>query len=133
MTRLRLNRRWQMRFLFAILCTLLTTSTVGAQTATVSWYGSHWAGRKTANGERFNPHDFTAASKTLPMGTKLLLKKGSRSVVVRINDRGPYIKGRSLDLSWAAANHLGMIGSGVTRVNYRILKQASHGTKRRRG
>ena len=106
-----------MRFLFAILCTLVAAGPAGAQTATVSWYGSHWAGRKTANGERFNPHDFTAASKTLPMGTKLLLRRGSRSVVVRINDRGPYIKGRSLDLSWAAANHLGMISCGVKYVH----------------
>ena len=97
------------------------TNVATAKTAVVSWYGNHWAGRKTANGERFNPHKLTAASKTLPMGTRVLLTHGSHHVVVRINDRGPYIRGRSLDISEHAAKILKIRDRGVCRVNMKIL------------
>lgn len=91
------------------------------RTTVASWYGSHWAGRKTASGERFNPNHMTAASRYLPMGTRLRVTCGDRSVVVRINDRGPYVRGRGLDLAEAAARQLGMKNRGVARVTYRVL------------
>ena len=80
-----------------------------------SWYALH---SRTASGERMNPSALTAAHRTLPFGTKLRVtnKNNGRSVVVRINDRGPFIKGRVLDLSKGAANQLGFIGSGQTAV-----------------
>ncbi len=87
---------------------------------TASWYQS---GSQTANGEKFKPDGLTAAHKTLPFGTKLEVTNPSNgeSVVVRINDRGPFIKGRQLDLSRGAARELGMIDSGVADLKYRIV------------
>ncbi|MFL0604181.1 septal ring lytic transglycosylase RlpA family protein [Cylindrospermopsis raciborskii] len=88
-----------------------------------SWYGYDWAGRKTANGERFNPEAMTAAHRSLPMGTKVRVTNthNGRSVVVRINDRGPYIGGRVIDLSVGAARILGMVSSGVAAVRIEVL------------
>ncbi len=78
----------------------------------VSFYGRGFAGRKTANGERFNPNGLTAAHRTLPFGTRLHVRnlKTLKSVVVRVTDRGPYIAGRSLDLSHGAARKVGLTG-----------------------
>ena len=75
-----------------------------------SWYGGSFQGRRTASGERFNTYDLTAASKTLPFGTRLRVCRGSECVVVRVNDRGPYVGGRILDLSQAARTALGYDG-----------------------
>ncbi|MEA5576149.1 septal ring lytic transglycosylase RlpA family protein [Anabaena sp. UHCC 0451] len=88
-----------------------------------SWYGYDWAGRKTANGERFNPEAMTAAHRSLPMGTKVRVTntRNGRSVVVRINDRGPYIGGRIIDLSLGAARILGIMNSGVGPVHIDVL------------
>lgn len=88
-----------------------------------SWYGYDWAGRKTANGERFNPEAMTAAHRSLPMGTKVIVTntRNGKSVVVRINDRGPYIGGRIIDLSLGAARILGMMNSGVAPVRIQVL------------
>jgi rare lipoprotein A len=88
-----------------------------------SWYGYDWAGRKTANGERFNPEAMTAAHRSLPMGTRVRVTNthNGRSVVVRINDRGPYIGGRVIDLSVGAAKILGMVSSGVAAVRIEVL------------
>ncbi len=82
-----------------------------------SWYGPGFHGRKTANGERFNTHALTAAHKTLPFGTQVRVtnERTGRSVVVRINDRGPFAHGRVIDLSKAAAQAVGI--SGVGRVS----------------
>lgn len=80
-----------------------------------SWYGTE-SGNRTANGEPFDGTSMTAAHKTLPFGTKLRVTYRGKSVVVRVNDRGPFIKGRSLDLSHAAAKRLGLIPAGVGRV-----------------
>jgi rare lipoprotein A len=79
-------------------------------------YYSH--GQKTASGEHFNPHGLTAAHRSLPFGTKLRVVNPSngRSVTVRITDRGPFTKGRTLDLSLGAAKALGITGQGVARV-----------------
>lgn len=86
-----------------------------------SWYGAFHAGRRTANGERFRPQDFTCAHKTLPFGTRLRVTWKGRSTVVRINDRGPYINGRDLDLSEAAATALGMRERGVAQVTVELI------------
>jgi rare lipoprotein A len=83
-----------------------------------SWYGPRFHGRKTANGERFDQMAFTVAHKSMKFGTLLRLTnpKNGRSIVVRVNDRGPYIEGRELDLSKAAAHELGLIRRGVARL-----------------
>jgi rare lipoprotein A len=83
-----------------------------------SWY-KH--GKVTANGEHFNPNGLTAAHKKLPFGTILLLTYEGKSVIVRINDRGPFIKGREIDLSKGAAKVLGCIEKGVCDVQMTIL------------
>ena len=80
-----------------------------------SWYGPGFHGNLTANGERFNQHGLTAAHKTLPFGTKLKVCY-KRCAVVRVNDRGPYIHGRGLDLSKGAADAIGLTGTGVGQV-----------------
>ena len=72
-----------------------------------SWYGEEFHGKTTANGEVFNQNDFTAAHRSFPFGTELIVTYDDKSVRVRINDRGPYKKGRKLDLSKAAADALG--------------------------
>lgn len=86
-----------------------------------SWYGPGFHGRKTANGEIFNMNAMTAAHKTLPLGTWLQVenKKNGESLIVRVNDRGPYIKGRVLDLSRQAAVRLGLEEQGVGEVTIR--------------
>ncbi len=80
-----------------------------------SWYGGKFHGRKTANGEIYNKHEMTAAHKTLPFGTivEVTNKNNGRTVRLRINDRGPFIKGRIIDVSQKAAEKLEMIGSGI--------------------
>lgn len=87
-------------------------------TGKASWYGQPFHGRRTANGEKYNMYAFTAAHKSLPFGSRLLVVnlQNNRSLMVRVNDRGPYIGGRILDLSYAAAKELDMVGSGVTPV-----------------
>lgn len=80
-----------------------------------SYYGAE-SGSRTANGERFTGKGMTAAHKTLAFGARLRVSYQGKSVVVRINDRGPFVKGRSLDISTAAARKLGMVRAGVARV-----------------
>src|ERR671938_1384822 len=82
-----------------------------------SWYGPGFQGRRTANGERFNKHALTAAHKTLPLGTRVRVvnRQNGRSVVVRINDRGPYVRGRVIDLLRAAARAI--FSTGVAKVS----------------
>jgi peptidoglycan lytic transglycosylase len=82
-----------------------------------SFYGTNYSGR-TARGERYDPKKYTAAHRTMPFGTRLRVSdaRSRRSVVVVVNDRGPFIKGRVLDLSLAAAKELDMIGRGLVRV-----------------
>lgn len=88
------------------------------QSGIASFYHYNLSGRTTANGEKFNPNLMTAASKTLPFNSTVLVKdvNTGRSVLVRINDRGPYIKNRVIDLSEAAARQLGIIKKGVANV-----------------
>ena len=89
-----------------------------------SWYGPKFHGRRTASGNRFNMHDLIAAHKTLPIGTVLLVKnlKNGKSVKVKVLDRGPYIKGRELDLSYGAAKKLGMFGDGVIPFIAKVIR-----------
>lgn len=92
-----------------------------------SWYGPDFHGRPTSNGEQYNMFAMTAAHKTLPMHTVLLVSnlENGLEVVVRVNDRGPFVRGRILDLSYQAAKHLDMIGSGTARVEIQALAEAS--------
>lgn len=88
-----------------------------------SYYGNHFAGRRTASGERFNPDRLTAAHKTLPFGTMVLVTNpnNGKSVAVRINDRGPYSHGRTIDLSSAAAEKIGLIARGSGTVELAVI------------
>ncbi len=85
-----------------------------------SWYALT---SKTASGERMNPSNLTAAHRSLRFGTKVKVtnNRNGKAVIVRINDRGPFIKGRVLDLSKAAAQHIGMVSSGTAKVCYQII------------
>jgi rare lipoprotein A len=89
-----------------------------------SWYGREAQGGPTASGERFDMYALTAAHRTLPMGTRVRCenRRNGRSVVVRINDRGPYGRGRVIDLSFAAARALDMIQSGVAPVHCEVVR-----------
>ena len=81
-------------------------------------------GTKTASGEKFNTHELTAAHPTLPFGTRLRVTNvaSGQSVTVRVNDRGPYVRGRVVDVSYAAAETLGMVGGGVTKVKLDVVQ-----------
>jgi rare lipoprotein A len=85
-----------------------------------SFYGNE-SGSKTASGQRFNQNAMTAAHRSLPFGTKLRVTHGGQSVVVTVNDRGPFIKGRVLDLSTGAARAVGLTGRGVGRVVAEVM------------
>jgi rare lipoprotein A (peptidoglycan hydrolase) len=88
------------------------------QVGNASWYGPAFDGKETASGETFDQDELTAAHPTLPMGTKAVVTnlENGKSVKVKINDRGPYARGRSIDLSRAAARKIGMTKQGVTKV-----------------
>jgi rare lipoprotein A len=85
-----------------------------------SFYGNE-SGSKTASGQRFNQNALTAAHRSLPFGTKLRVTHGGRSVVVTINDRGPFVRGRVLDLSTGAARAIGLTSAGVGRVTAEVV------------
>lgn len=95
------------------------------QIGIASWYGPKFQGRRTSSGERFDMNQMTAAHKSLPFGTivRVVDLKTQRSVVVRINDRGPFIPGRIIDLSYAAAKKLGIIGPGTALVGLKIISR----------
>ncbi len=95
------------------------------QEGMASWYGEEFHRKKTASGEIFNMYDKTAAHKTLPLGTHVMVKNLSnlREVVVRINDRGPFVKRRIIDLSYGAAKDIGLIHPGVTKVRVVVLSK----------
>jgi rare lipoprotein A len=88
-----------------------------------SWYGPGFHGNKTANGERYDMHQLTAAHRTLPLGSIAVVRSMNtgRQVTVRINDRGPFVGGRVLDLSFAGAQALGMIGAGTDQIELRVV------------
>jgi len=93
----------------------------------VSWYGARFNGRRTANGERFDMNRMTAAHKTLPFNTlvRVVDKRSGRAVLVRVNDRGPYVGGRILDLSKKAAGRLGMRSVGTTNASIEVFPETT--------
>ena len=99
----------------AAACIAVSVSPAAAQCGSASWYALT---SKTASGERMNPAAMTAAHRSLPFGSKVVVtnQRNGKSVVVRINDRGPFIKGRVIDLSKAAAGKLGFISAGHTPI-----------------
>jgi len=100
--------------------TLISTSVFASETMLSSWYGGYFHGRTTANGEIYDMYGYTAAHKTLPFGTKLEVCY-ERCTTVRINDRGPFIGVRELDLSYGAAKAIGLINPGVANVEVNYL------------
>lgn len=96
-----------------------------AERGIASSYGNGFNGRKTANGEIYNQNTYTAAHKKLPFGTKVLVKnlRNGREVVLRINNRGPYVRGRIIDVSLKAAKDLGMLKAGVVPVEVTVLAE----------
>lgn len=92
--------------------------------ALASWYGHPYHGQRTASGETYNMNDMTAAHRTLPFGTKVEVcsHRTKRCAVVRINDRGPFVGNRSIDLSRAAAKQIGVYSEGVGQVSISVLK-----------
>ena len=94
------------------------------QIGTASWYGEYFDGKPTASGEPYDMYDMTAAHLTLPLGTyvKVTNLKNGKAVVVRVNDRGPYIEGRTIDLSYGAAQVLQFTEKGLQRVRLDIVK-----------
>ena len=93
------------------------------QVGTASWYGEYFEGKPTASGEPFNMYDLTAAHPTLPLGTlvKVTNLRNRRTVVVRINDRGPIVPGRIIDVSYSAAKVLKFQGQGIQRVRLDVV------------
>ena len=97
----------------------LPASSAGGRVTLASWYGPGFVGQRTASGEVYHRDDLTAASRSLPLGTRVQVTNlnTGRAVVVRINDRGPYVRGRGIDLSQRAAERIGLNHSGVARVS----------------
>ena len=120
-------------FFFFIACSLPPTKvkapvppplgTGASQTGIASWYGPGFHGRRTASGAVYDQHDLTAAHQTLPLGTRVMVTnlENGRSTEVIINDRGPFLKGRIIDLSYAAAQTLGMVGPGTIPVRIEVI------------
>lgn len=112
--------------------TPIANATGFVQTGKASWYGNKFHGRKTSNGERYNMHAMTAAHKTLPMNTWVSVHnlKNNKKIVVRINDRGPFVRGRIIDLSYTGAKRIGIVGPGTAHVRVTALGQASSYSKK---
>ena len=108
---------------------LLYSSLSTPFSAVCSWYGNEFNGRPTASGQIFNQDDLTCASRTLPFGTRIALTRGERRVIVVVNDRGPFVAGRDLDLSRAAARALGF--SGVEKVTAVYVRPSTEPTATR--
>jgi len=104
---------------------LVGVRVISQQQGMASWYGPGFHGRRSASGERFNQNAMTAAHRTLPFGTRVRVTNlnNGRSVTVRINDRGPFIRGRIIDLSIGAARKINMVNSGVAPVRVEVLGQ----------
>ena len=104
-------------------CATVAPTLRDQQIGVASWYGEPFHGRLTANGERYDMHAYTAAHRLYPFGTRLRVINldNGRSVTVRVNDRGPFVRGRIIDLSLAAATDLGMVPNGTARVKLERL------------
>ena len=99
----------------------------GVQIGIASWYGPGFHGNRTANGEIYDQFELTAAHPSLPLGTRAMVTNlaNGRAVEVRINDRGPFVDGRAIDLSYAAARTIGLVGPGTGRVRIEVLGKVS--------
>jgi len=114
-----LNRFFRLCFAASLLIPLASQEAHAySACGTSSWYGAEFEGQRTANGERFNAYGLTAAHRSLPFGTKLKVvnQANGRSVNIRVNDDGPHVSGRIIDLSEGAFRRIASLGSGVTRV-----------------
>jgi rare lipoprotein A len=117
----------QFRLLFPVLCLWVSLMQAqGPQTGKASYYADHFKGRKTASGEKYDPQKYSAAHRTLPFGTwlKVTNTKNDKSVAVRVNDRGPFVQGRIVDLSRIAAEEIGMIAAGTATVRIEVVDSA---------
>lgn len=112
-------------FICLISITLISCSKYITKTGKASFYSDNLKGNKTANGEKYKPTEFTAAHKKLPFGTRVLVTNliNNKTVTVRINDRGPFVAGRIIDLSKAAAKEIDMIKQGVIKVKIKYKKK----------
>lgn len=113
------------QIIYTLLLLLILSAPISAlEHGEASWYGGKFQGRQTANGEKFDTNLLTAAHKTLPFNTIVEVKnlENDKIVHVRINDRGPFVEGRIIDLSRAAASKLDMVGAGVAKVEVRIIE-----------
>ncbi len=110
------------KFIVAVAAAVLMFS-ISAEAGNVGMASYYKSGKRTANGERFNPHGMTAAHRKLKFGTRLRVTnvRSGKSVVVRINDRGPFIRGRIIDLSLGAAQVIGLTKTGVAKISYTVL------------
>jgi peptidoglycan lytic transglycosylase len=106
-----------------LIAVALLSLAMSANAERASWYGEP---QPTASGERFNPEAMTAAHRTLPFGTVVHVCRPIACVDVRINDRGPYVRGRDIDLSRGAARKLAMLGAGVVQVSLQIVGEVAH-------
>lgn len=130
-------RRLRLGGWFAVLCCLLLSACAShrlerpapgdVQRGIASWYGEPFHGRKTASGEIYDMHGMTAAHKELPLGTRIEVHNldNGRKTEVRVNDRGPFIRGRILDLSYGAAKVLGVVQPGLAKVEIRVLQMGT--------
>ena len=124
-------QRFQKKLLLTIFLLLIATPIYAkgkkVQIGRGSWYGKKFQGKLTANGEHYNMYDFTAAHRTFPFNSmvKVTNIKNGRSVIVRVNDRGPYHGGRIIDLSYLAAKKLGYLKKGVAKLKIQLLYKKS--------
>ncbi len=111
-------------FILGWCCLTGTRANVYVDRGIASYYGDEFHGRKTASGELYNKWDYTCAHRKLPFGVKLKVTnlENRKSVMVRVNDRGPFVKGRIIDLSYAAARKIDMIQDGTVMVKVEIVE-----------
>lgn len=111
--------------------TMCMTNAVAQEKGIASYYGLKAHGRKTSSGERHDAYGLVCAHKKHPMGTKLKVTniKNGKSVVVRVNDRGPYAKGWVVDLSWQAAKEIGILAQGVAKVIVEVVREENKKVK----
>ncbi|SRR5579875_1792491 len=109
-------------------CTRRITTHLGSKDGLASWYGDEFQGSPTASGEIYDKNALTAAHPDLPLGTQIRVTnlRNRRALILRVNDRGPYVPGRLLDVSRAAARRLGFVNSGKAWVRIEVLKLANH-------
>ena len=110
-------------FMFSCCC-LGSADNSNVKYGIASYYGDEFHGRKTASGETYNKWDLTCAHRTFNFGTRLKVinLKNKKSVIVRVNDRGPFVKNRIVDLSYAAAKQIDMVADGIVKVKIEVLK-----------